>query len=152
MVCTWWLSSVCDYFSVRPDVISFLLVANLHKFITVGLITEMPFQQNHDLSPLWSAFSHSECKHWFELQGAFAKRASSAGKDPELEELQSQRRHLQSELTEQRHMVDILKKERIDLESEVRKLRLTKEQTERRNRYLSIVMYCSSCIFIKAFI
>lgn len=94
----------------------------------VGLVAEILFQHLLVITVV-------KCERCCELQETFAKHASSAAKDPQLEDLQSQRRHLQSELTEQRHMVDILKKERLDLESEVRKLRLTKEQTERRIRY-----------------
>ena len=67
------------------------------------------------------------------LQEIMAKHGKNFNESND--QLKAERRNLLDELTDQRRMLDILRKERIDLESEVHRLRLSKEQTERKLKW-----------------
>ena len=54
----------------------------------------------------------------------------------ELEPLRAERKRLQDDLQEERRFLDALRKERADLEGEVRRLRLAREQCERKLGYV----------------
>ena len=50
----------------------------------------------------------------------------------EIDRLQGERRRLQDEVRHERNILDNLKKERIDLESDVRKVRISKDTMEKK--------------------
>ena len=50
----------------------------------------------------------------------------------EIDRLQGERRRLQDEVKHERNILDNLKKERIDLESDVRKIRISKDTMEKK--------------------
>ena len=52
----------------------------------------------------------------------------------DLERLREERKHIQNDMRQERSLLDAIKQERIDLESDVRRLRKTKEHQEKRLR------------------